>query len=460
MDNPQTINRVDDQTRRVKQEAIDDSWSLLHDAPQAEFSYFTPQLNSSEVILVPPPRIADTIPAAETAQPVKEEQDPELLLLLDERWDSCKVLLLQIWNALPAVPSTKSRCAWAKAHGVRPADVHKWFSGRKSTRKRQGIKAHPDDGYELRVEQPSELLPTPSGGELELDIRNAPQASSSLAPSSPPRTPELFDWSIGPGISEPFAAAWNSAPSPVVPRLILKFQTTPLVSIPLPEALSEYKEVRPREATETVPVAPAPKAKPGRKRKAVVDEGEVPAKGKAKATTKAAPKRKRPKVETNSAVNAPAPATTGDTSESKDTGEGPSSFDPKAPTSHTVLPHSFAAETYTSILIAPFVFENAPENAPNPPETSSSSSLAPVKEPLVAEPSPYTTQPLPPLPTFDTLGDPVAFVKDCRDALRISLEINYDVGLWDPVVEALPPSYFMDLGKDFDDFEWPEIDWP
>ncbi|KAG8706874.1 hypothetical protein FRC08_000817 [Ceratobasidium sp. 394] len=378
MDNSQTINSLPVLPPPIA-DATGDSWSLPHDTPQAEFSYFG--VGSAEVLPVLSLPIADTI-SAEPEQPTKKGHDSEELLLLAERWDSCKALLLQIWDALPAVPSVPSRREWAIAHGVPPKDVLQWFRHRKERRKKRGMEVHPDDGYELQIEQSSEPLPTSSGGELGL--------------------------------------------------------------------------------TKIVPIASAPKAKPDRKRKATIDEIGVPAIEAAKTTTKSTSKQhKRPKVETMSTVNALAStsAITGGTSVFKDPGEGPTSFGPKAPTSHTAPPHSFAAKTYTSTLTAPFVLENAQENAPNLPKPFLSSSLAFVKEFPVTEPSPYATRPLPPLPTFEALRDPVAFVKDCKDVLRTALEINYGLGLWDPVVEALPPSYFMDLGKDID-FEWPEIDWP
>ncbi|KAG8735835.1 hypothetical protein FRC10_010096 [Ceratobasidium sp. 414] len=458
MFNSQAI-RAERQTRRVKQEAIDDSWLLLlQDVPSADFSYPVAPFNSLEAIPVAPLPIANAIPPTNAPQPVKKEEDLEAQQLLGHRWEFCKTLLCGIWDAIPAVPSLKSRSKWAKAHGVLPTYVHTWFNKHKQARGKRGIKVHPDDGYELQIEQPREPLPSSSDSEPGLGIWSTPLASSSLPPSSLPQTPVLFDSSMDFRMPEPLLAGWSPILPSIAPRPPAKVQTTPLFPTSAFEISLGYKEVQPRGATENAHVAPAPKAKRGRKRKIITD-GEIPVPEPAKAMTKSGPKGKRPKVETKSAVNAPLVTATGDTGMSKGAGEGSSSFNPKAPTSHTVPPHSFAAETYTAILLAPFVLETAQENASNPPNASSSNSLAPVKEPLLAAPSPYITQPLPPLPAFEVLDDPGAFLKDCKDAFRTSLEMNFGLGPWGLVAEALPPSYFKDLGKDLD-IEWPEVDWP
>jgi hypothetical protein len=87
-----------------------------------------------------------------------------------------------------------------------------------------------------------------------------------------------------------------------------------------------------------------------------------------------------------------------------------------------------------------------------------SHNFAPVIAPTPTNPSRYISQPLPPLPAFDALDDPGAFMNDCKEALRVSLGINSELGMWDPVVEGLPPNFLMNLGANLDGFEWPETE--
>ncbi|KAG9123068.1 hypothetical protein FRC07_000273 [Ceratobasidium sp. 392] len=450
------------QTRHIKQEVIDDALTLLQEDPSPDAA----NSNSSLTAPLPLPPTAKAGSSTAVPRPVKKELDSEEQKLLEDRWEVYKVALWDIWATLPAIPSLKSRCEWAKAHGVPPVKVHRWFDGRKAQRKKKGIGSHPETGYELRVEQPDETSSTPldDGQELRIPVGNA-LASSSPPPSSPPRTPVRLDSPIEVKLVEPSPVISTPFLQPAAPLSGIK--TIPrLVLLPLP-ASPEPKQVQSEKLTIKIPRTSASNgAKRGQKRKAAAEGGDPASLESTDVKTKPARKKKRVKVEKVKAepvmepvINAPSVVEDNASKPPQEEGGVIFPMDLEAYTSDTVPPHSLAAKAYTSILTAPFVLEEALTQNFDLPDSFSMHSFAPVKESLLNNPSPYTTRPLPPLPQFETLDDPVAFERDCKDALRISLEINSELKLWDPVVESLPPSYFMDLGKNLD-MEWPEIDWP
>ncbi|KAG9119783.1 hypothetical protein FRC07_005029, partial [Ceratobasidium sp. 392] len=334
--------------------------------------------------------------------------------------------------------------------------------------KKKGIGSHPETGYELRVEQPDETLLTSfdDGPGLGTVVGDAPLASSSPPPSSPPRTPIRLDSPFNVKIEEPSPVVSTPVLQPVAP--LPEVKTIPQLLLPVP-AGPEPNQAQSGKLTIKIPRTLATNgAKRGQKRKAVVEDGGHATPELADAKTKPSRKKKRVKTEKvkaepvmEPAINAPSVVEADNASKPPQEEEGVVfPLDLEAYTSETVPPHSLAAKAYTSILTAPFVLEEALTQNFGPLDSFSLDSFAPVKESLLDNPgSPYTTRPLPPLPQFEVLDDPVAFERDCKNALRTSLEINSELKLWDPVVENLPPSYFMDLGKNLD-MEWPEIDWP
>ncbi|CAE6442911.1 hypothetical protein ACGC1H_007596 [Rhizoctonia solani] len=106
------------------------------------------------------------------------------------QWIACRALLDNIWKELPAVPSTASRRAWAVAHRVDPARVHKWFNVRKRARARKGVSHHTRDEYALSPQDSPEEPPSSS---ISLNVTPAldnPSSPSYLSMSSPlPQTP-------------------------------------------------------------------------------------------------------------------------------------------------------------------------------------------------------------------------------------------------------------------------------
>jgi hypothetical protein len=68
--------------------------------------------------------------------------------------------LTAAWAARPAVPSVASRRAWATAHGLVPAAVHKFFWTRREMCVRHGGGAPPQNAYELALPDPP-LVPDP-----------------------------------------------------------------------------------------------------------------------------------------------------------------------------------------------------------------------------------------------------------------------------------------------------------
>ncbi|KAG8723081.1 hypothetical protein FRC09_004833 [Ceratobasidium sp. 395] len=448
------------QTRHVKQEAIDDALSLLQANSISDVAGSTP------TVIVPfsPRATVNAGPSTDAAPLIKKELDPEEQKLMNDRWSACRKILEDSWDTLPAVPSLKSRCELAIARGVVPSKIHRWFAHRKSLRPKNGINIHPADGYELQIEQPEEMLSVPPDDPQGL-IGNPPLASSSLPPSSPPHTPIDLSSPFKLDIFDAEDAGLLSSLVLLAPKPPPKAKATPIVPSSAPFTSAESSKVQPpKVATKNLDSSASKRGKRGRKRKAVVDGEEAPACSLATVKTRPAAKKKRPKdkkvkVEPESTTNAPASIEPSDASKLQDTRGNILPLDLGAYNSHTVPPHSLAAKAYTSILIAPLLLEATMEQNSGQPDGSSTDSFAPVNERSFVQPSPYLTQPLPPFPAFEALNDPMAFIKDCKDVLRTSLEINWDLRLWDPVVEALPPNYFMDLGKDVN-VEWPEIDWP
>ncbi|KAG8777858.1 hypothetical protein FRC12_000168 [Ceratobasidium sp. 428] len=448
------------QTRRVKQETIDDALSLLQASSVSGVAGSTP----TAIVPLSPRATVNTGPSTDAAPLIKKELDPEEQKLMNDRWSACRKILEDSWDTLPAVPSLKSRCELAIARGVIPSKIHRWFAHRKSLRLKNGVNTHPADGYELQIERPEEMLSVPPDDPQGL-IGNPSLASSSLPPSSPPHTPTDLSSSFRLDMFDAEDAGLLSSLVLLAPKSPPKAKATPIVPFSAPLTSAESSEVQPpKVATKTLNSSASKGGKRGRKRKAVVDGEEAPACSSATVKTRPAAKKKRPKdkkvkFEPESTTNAPASIESSGASKLQDTRGNILPLGLGAYNSHTVPPHSLAAKAYTSILIAPLLLEAAMERNSGHPSGASTDSFAPVNERSFVQPSPYLTQPLPPFPAFEALDDPKAFIKDCKDVLRTSLKINWDLGLWDPVVEALPPNYFMDLGKDVN-VEWPEIDWP
>ncbi|CAE6415691.1 unnamed protein product [Rhizoctonia solani] len=117
---------------------------------------------------------------------VVKQEDNEAV----SRWIECKALLANIWKEVPAVPSIASRRAWAVAHGVDPARVHRWFGTKKSARARKGVLHHSRDDYALPLEDASEEQPSSSASLNVVPALDNPSSPSYLSMSSPlPQTP-------------------------------------------------------------------------------------------------------------------------------------------------------------------------------------------------------------------------------------------------------------------------------
>ncbi|KAF8600819.1 hypothetical protein BDV93DRAFT_255649 [Ceratobasidium sp. AG-I] len=152
-----------------------------------------------------PPQAQEVLPFATptTQLPTSAAADPVLPIVKQEadieefrahkRWVDCKNWLSELWKNLPAVPSTRSRCAWAKARGFLPATVHKWFGSKKHAYKRKHLAVHPQDGYELPVDEPRESLLvslTPPGIQPS-SLGHTPAFGASSSPF--PQTPDDFE---------------------------------------------------------------------------------------------------------------------------------------------------------------------------------------------------------------------------------------------------------------------------
>lgn len=138
---------------QVKEEAIDLALYEISSEP-----YSPAQEQQHHQSTAPATEFA-TIDAADSTPPiVKQEIDLEELDT-HQRWIDGKKWLSDLWKTLPAVPSIRSRCAWANARGFEPPTVHKWFSSKKCAykKKTRGV-IHPQDGYELSIEEPRESL--------------------------------------------------------------------------------------------------------------------------------------------------------------------------------------------------------------------------------------------------------------------------------------------------------------
>ncbi|QRV80455.1 hypothetical protein RhiJN_08470 [Ceratobasidium sp. AG-Ba] len=441
------------QTRRVKQEAIDNSLLLLNGKLDSFFSE-APACQTPSVAKPGLPAPSDLVSAvASTSNTVKREE-PQENQTLQELWEPLRSRLWELWREIPAVPSLKSRTAWAKAKGIPGHKVHSWYKTRKEDRKRHGTTPHPEDGYDLVArEQPS----TCNVDDSMQVPRNSVMASSSVPPS-PPQTPVRLD---SPSAHVQIAGSSPQLGLNLVRPILMISADTPQLPRDLEQTIDKASSSdMPTNATSvTNPVAEGvviKGAKRGRKRKVKVEEVNSNLEGADNKAVPAPKKRQRaikPKV-----MEAGITPPTINVDEDHDMKNINLSLAPGTPNNHTVPSHSTLARIYTSVLVAPFVLgENAGRDTVSSKDTPPNG-FASVHDLFIANPSPYIVQPLPPLPAFEALGHG-SFINDCREALRTSLKINSDIGLWDLVVESLPPSYFMDIGKDLD-IEWPEIDWP
>ncbi|QRV94976.1 hypothetical protein RhiJN_22994 [Ceratobasidium sp. AG-Ba] len=439
------------ETRRIKQEAIDGSLIPLDRKIDSSLSEAPAKPG------LPAP--SDFVPAvASTSKAVKREELPENQSL-QELWDPLRSRLWELWREIPAVPSLKSRTAWAKAKGIPGHKVHSWYQARKGDRKKHGTMSHPEDGYDLVA---CEQTSTSTVDDSMQVPRHLVMASSSVPPSSPPRTPVRLD--------SPASHVQVAGSSPqFVLDLIRPIPVISAGTPQLPRALDQTidkassfdKPTNATSASDPVAEEAATKgAKRGRKRKVKVEEVNSNLEGVDNEAVPAPKKRQRtikPKAKKGKIAPGITPPTI-NVDEDHDMKNLNLSLAPGTPNNHTVPPHSTLARIYTSVLVAPFVLgentgrDTVSSNDPRP------NGFASVHDLFIANPSPYIVQPLPPLPAFEALGHG-SFINDCREALRTSLKINSDIGLWDLVVESLPPSYFTDIGKDLD-IEWPEIDWP
>ncbi|KAJ1302803.1 hypothetical protein OPQ81_003109 [Rhizoctonia solani] len=112
---------------------------------------------------------------------VKEEENESTV-----RWIKCKARMVSIWKELPAVPSVESRRALATTYGVDPAQVHRWFRGRRDIRARNGTLRHPQDGYTLAFESFQQEEPSSSASLDFVAPLDNPSSPSYLPMSSPP----------------------------------------------------------------------------------------------------------------------------------------------------------------------------------------------------------------------------------------------------------------------------------
>lgn len=139
-------------------------------------------------------------------------------------------------------------------------------------------------------------------------------------------------------------------------------------------------------------------------------------------------------------------------------------FDPAAgmPTNLDIPPHSFTSTTYTSLLLAPFLFNGVPIQNPDPvngyvPNQGISQNVYECSGVNVAgqrDPQyPFTyQQPQFAFPNYEPM-DPMLFGGNIQSTLNASMEINEGLKLWDPLVEAMPTVYAPEPKADW--AAWP-----
>ncbi|KAB5592063.1 hypothetical protein CTheo_4515 [Ceratobasidium theobromae] len=561
---------VVDLDTRVKVEIVEDNAPLLYKADGHQ-----PPPNTSESSKVAPTgRPTSAVKGNAPRKQAKQEDNDE-----DQaRWTKTRPLLEELWNRIPAVPCVESRTLWARAHGVAPVRVHKWFGWRKGRRKQAGITTHPQDGYTLAVEEPQEspLLPVPN------PTAQTPRTSDSSFSSPPPQTP---------------ADLCPKLPVQVVPETPPSFgqstgdQPPDKLSIRLPPLSSIGSGLRLGKMEETEEIAESTIGAcmridyqvPGEQLGMTVGTGLLPAstiraKGnrnrKRKLDAKSndevlraskriasgaptgqptvstdlvqpakkggryakAPKLKAPKLEAvklemaeldNLAESVPSsepqvpttihtnpppevssvknlPASPGPIGHLGGQRENPiimdhrgnlgwtsipyyampclngpyapticydplrtnvtRNFDPAAgmPTNLDIPPHSFTSTTYTSLLLAPFLFNGVPIQNPDPvngyvPNQGISQNVYECSGVNVAgqrDPQyPFTyQQPQFAFPNYEPM-DPMLFGGNIQSTLNASMEINEGLKLWDPLVEAMPTVYAPEPKADW--AAWP-----
>lgn len=201
------FNQIPD-TVRVKEETIELSLSKL-----ATGAFIAFQTQEGSEAGVSKPRFATQVATNSTLPLIKQEVDNDALDA-QKRWISGKAWLSELWKTLPAVPSLNSRRAWANARGFVPATVNGWFANKKATYKRNNPRAgvHPQQGYELPVDEPRESLlvsftPPPILQPTLLDHTPALGASSSPLPQTPydlePLANSVIVWEASPSGTEP-----------------------------------------------------------------------------------------------------------------------------------------------------------------------------------------------------------------------------------------------------------------
>lgn len=377
--------------------------------------------NGTSMITQPAIKPAPVVPNEKLASSSKSN-GPQVSVKIEEndesrmRWLALVPWLFDLWNDLPAVPSTESRRAWALARGVVPNSVHKWFGNRKDKRKKNGVLSHPQDGYELDIHDPPDSLiappPTTTATEPVVQTPQSILSTSSLSP--PPQTPRDVDFTSDVEIElaplfdnlspEPqFQEASNSVltPSSRVAsrkassriRLIAKEETADSGLLPAPT----LKPTRPpkRKAAEDIETdhQTGPSTAPGNGRtisqpvakKAQPPKKKLttkPQKGK-EASARKAPTRttnkkrarspkprkvKKEEVEREIICISPSPEPPAITVLSPTpvrncvppqlpTQQNTPTVDIINPTNLNIPPHSFASSTYTSLLVAPFAMD-------------------------------------------------------------------------------------------------------
>lgn len=125
---------------------------------------------------------------------------------------------------------------------------------------------------------------------------------------------------------------------------------------------------------------------------------------------------------------------------------------PRVPTSLDFPPHSLASMLYTSSLIAPFLVDGASSGHPTPPAGCSMDWFAPPRENSICLETQSKQSPC----SFSTASSLDLFNGSAPDTpiVRASHEVNSELGLWDPEVEALPWKSASEMEVDLET-EWP-----
>ena len=95
---------------------------------------------------------------------------------------SHKVTLKKIWDERPCLPSITSRKAWARARGIHPTFVNRWFYARVQKARESGFELDAEnEGYDLAVVD----------GRLVEELTATPERHSILHSTTPEGLPEL-----------------------------------------------------------------------------------------------------------------------------------------------------------------------------------------------------------------------------------------------------------------------------